>query len=221
MSELSNPYIDTILYSKVLLTPLQINNDIYISLKNNLKKKIEKKCNRYGYITKIYKLLDYSEGEIISENFDASVVYNIKYSCRLCKPLNNSRIICNIDLLNKSLIKCSNGPIICIVNIGRINESVFNIDNNGDIINIQDNKKLEVNDKIIIEIKGINFFPDDTRIVILGLLQYVPTEDDIKEYYHENLEVENISENIVTLDGNDSESNNISENMYNSNYKDL
>ena len=31
MSELSNPYIDTKLYSKVLIKPLQINNDIYIS----------------------------------------------------------------------------------------------------------------------------------------------------------------------------------------------
>ena len=43
MSELSNPYIDTKLYSKVLIKPLQINNDIYISLKNNLKKKNRKK----------------------------------------------------------------------------------------------------------------------------------------------------------------------------------
>ena len=40
-----------------LIRPQQINNDIYINLKNNLKKKVEKKCNKYGFITKIYKIL--------------------------------------------------------------------------------------------------------------------------------------------------------------------
>ena len=120
MSNIVSPYADTELFSRILIKPQQINNDIYIHLKNNLKKKMEKKCNKYGYITKIYKILDFSEGEIVPENFDASVIFNIKYSCRICLPVINTKIICKIDLLNKSLIKASNGPIICIIGVNQI-----------------------------------------------------------------------------------------------------
>ena len=55
MAGISTPYLDSELYSRILIRPQQINNDIYINLKNNLKKKVEKKCNKYGFITKIYK----------------------------------------------------------------------------------------------------------------------------------------------------------------------
>ena len=58
-----------------------------------MKKKVEKKCNKYGYITKVYKILDMSEGEIIPENFDASVVFNVKFSCRICLPVISKEII--------------------------------------------------------------------------------------------------------------------------------
>ena len=43
MAEISTPYLDSELYSRILIRPQQINNDIYINLKNNLKKKVEKK----------------------------------------------------------------------------------------------------------------------------------------------------------------------------------
>ena len=122
MAEITTPYFDTELYSRILIHPQQINNDIYINLKNNLKKKVEKKCNKYGFITKVYKIVDYSDGEIIPENFDASHVFNVKFSCRVCRPVINNKIICKIDLLNKALIKASNGPIICIIGINYINE---------------------------------------------------------------------------------------------------
>ncbi len=69
MNKLSSPYIDTELYSRILIRPQQINNDIYINLKNNLKKKVEKKCNKYGFITKIYKILDFSEVNFRGEFF--------------------------------------------------------------------------------------------------------------------------------------------------------
>ena len=43
MTDLSTPYKDTILYSKVCIKPHQLNNDLYLNLKNNLKKNKEKK----------------------------------------------------------------------------------------------------------------------------------------------------------------------------------
>tara|TARA_Y200000002_G_C22663365_1_gene656841 strand:- start:934 stop:1602 length:669 start_codon:yes stop_codon:yes gene_type:complete len=194
MTKLSTPYIDTELYSRILIKPQQINNDIYINLKNNLKKKVEKKCNKYGFITKIYKILDFSEGEVVPENFDSSVVFNIKFSCRICLPVTDTNIICKIDLLNKSLIKASNGPIVCIIGINYINKDNFSINNKGDIIDNNTNEVIKANDYIVVNIKGTNFFPGDERIVILGGLQSIPSNEKIESYYKENLEIEKIVE---------------------------
>ena len=194
MNKLSSPYIDTELYSRILIRPQQINNDIYINLKNNLKKKVEKKCNKYGFITKIYKILDFSEGEIVPENFDSSVIFNVKFSCRICLPVTDSYIICKIDLLNKSLIKASNGPIVCIIGVNYINKKIFSLNNKGDIIDNNRNEVIKSNDYIVVNIKGTNFFPGDERIVILGGLQNLATKEEIKNYYNENLEIEKIVE---------------------------
>ena len=208
-NKLTSPYTDTELYSRILLQAKDINNDIYITLKNNLKRKVEKKCSKYGYITKVYRLLNYNDGEIPAENFDASVIFNIKYSCRLCYPTSESNIICNVDLLNKSLIKASNGPIICIISLNRINTDVFNIDNKGDIIHIDTNHLVTSNDKIIVNIKGINFFPNDERIVVLGHLNNIATDKEINDYYNnENFNIENIVDEVNDLNINDSQSDN-------------
>lgn len=222
-NKLTSPYSDTELYSRILLQAKDINNDIYITLKNNLKKKVEKKCSKYGYITKVYRLLSYNDGEIPAENFDASVIFNIKYSCRLCYPTNESNIICNVDLLNKSLIKASNGPIICIISLNRINTDVFNIDNKGDIIHIDTNHLLTSNDKIVVNIKGINFFPNDERIVVLGYLNNIPTDKEINDYYNnENFNIENIVENNdLNINDNQSDNDNQTDDYNNNNYINL
>ena len=192
MAEISTPYLDSELYSRILIRPQQINNDIYINLKNNLKKKVEKKCNKYGFITKIYKILDFSEGEVVPENFDSSIVFNVKFSCRICLPISDTSIICKVDLLNKSLIKASNGPIVCIIGINYINENNFTLNNKGDILGVNKNEVLKAGDYITVKIKGTNFFPGDERIVILGGLESLPTEEEVKTYYKENLEIEKI-----------------------------
>ena len=154
MSNLSTPYIDTVLYSKVCIKPYQINNDLYLNLRNNLKKNKEKKCNEYGYITKIYKILDFTDGEVIPENFDASVIYNVSFSCRLCKPILNQKIICKIEFINKLFIKSINGPIISVTLVKSEDISnKFSINNLNEIHYISTNKKLDPNDFVtIIEI---------------------------------------------------------------------
>jgi DNA-directed RNA polymerase subunit E'/Rpb7 len=212
MTEISTPYADTELYSRIIIHPQQINNDIYINLKNNLKKKVEKKCNKYGFITKIYKIIDWSDGEIVPENFDSSHVFNLKFSCRICLPVIDTKIICKIDLLNKALIKASNGPIVCIIGINYINENNFTINNKGDIVHSRTNKEIKINDYILINIRGTNFFPGDERIVILGNLDDIVTDEQVKDFYEENLDVEQIFEdNINNLDNSDSDSESNSE----------
>lgn len=223
MASITTPYLDSELYSRILIRPQQINNDIYISLKNNLKKKVEKKCNKYGYITKVYKILDFSEGEVVPENFDSSIVYNVKFSCRICLPVTDSTIVCKIDLLNKSLVKASNGPIVCIIGINYINNNNFTINNKGEIVGNKNNKVLEPEDYILVSIKGANFFPGDERIVILGGLDNIASEEQVKEFYKENLESEKIFDdnNEVDMDNLSDASDSEAGNAENDNYLNL
>ena len=191
---LVSPYINTEFHTRISLLPHQMNNEIYVHLKNNLKKKVEKKCNKFGYITKIFKILDYSDGEIIPENFDSSAIFDIKYSCRVCLPIEKSNIICKIDLQNKALIKAVNGPIISIIKMNQLNTDKFSTNNKGDIIYNKNNHVLQVDDYIVISILALNFFAGDERQIVLGNLIDMPTENELKKFYNENLENEKIDE---------------------------
>ena len=40
-----------------------------------------------------------SEGEVVPENFDSSIVFNVKFSCRICLPVPETNIIYSISFL--------------------------------------------------------------------------------------------------------------------------
>ena len=112
---MTSPYIDTKLYTTVILHPSQLNNEFYINLKGNLIEDIEKRCfGDYGYIIKIYEILQYSNGIIAAENSSASCSYDVEFSCRLCRPLKNKTIICEVEIINNVLIRLKNLPIFTI-----------------------------------------------------------------------------------------------------------
>ena len=221
MTDLSSPYKDTILYSKVCIKPHQLNNDLYLNLKNNLKKNKEKKNNEYGYITKIYKILDFNDGEVIPENFDASVIYNVSFSCRLCKPILNQKIICKIEFINKLFVKCINGPIISVTLVKSEDISnKFSINNNEIEYKIN-NKKLKPNDFVTLIVKGIKFESKDQKIIITSQLDDIPNDDEIKNYFEENFNSEKIEEvKNEILENSDNEDND-DNNFKNENYMDL
>lgn len=223
MSEIVCPYFDSELFSRVIIYPNQIDNDIYINLKNNLKKKVEKKCNKYGYITKVYKILDLSEGEVVPENFDASVTYDVKFSCRICLPTINQIIICKVELFNKSLIKATNGPIICIISNNNINSEKFMMDNNGDYIH-KSNTIIKTGTLVNIKINALNFYAGDERILLLGFLDDLPSTKEINECYNnENFDNEKIIDDNITLNESDEniDSDLDSDEAQNENYENL
>ena len=188
MSEIVSPYLNTELYSKVALKPYQMNNDIYINLKSNLKNLVEKKCNKYGYVTKIFKILEHSNGLIECGDFSASAIYNVKYSARICIPIENTKIICKIRKMNKVLLIVENGPIMCIIKNTDISNEKFSINNKGNILSIKNNKELKPNDYIIVNIRGKKFMQKDDRILLLGFLEDIAKEEYINKYYEEDLD---------------------------------
>ena len=59
--------------------------------------------------------LEHNDEIIEPENHIAAAIFNVKYSAKLCLPVENTYIICKINVINKVLISAENGPIICII----------------------------------------------------------------------------------------------------------
>ena len=75
----------------------------------------------------------------------------------------------------------------------------------------------------MVSIKGANFFPGDERIVILGGLDNIASEEQVKEFYKENLESEKIFDdnNEVDMDNLSDASDTEAGNAENDNYLNL
>ena len=59
MSKLVSPYKNIKQYTRISLEPYHMNSDIRNNMKLTLKKKVEKKCNKNGFIDEVYKILEY------------------------------------------------------------------------------------------------------------------------------------------------------------------
>lgn len=193
-----SPYINTTLISPVMLYPNQMDNKIYFHLKNNLTNKLTGECYKnYGYISKIYKIDELSDGIIEPEDPTCSAKIIVKFSCKLCIPINTKELICKIDRINKVLISAINGPIKCIITIDKINKEKFFTDMNRNIRNKGSSEVLVPNIYVRILVLNSSFSDHDKTIVVIGYLQDLANELEISEYKKEidgNNEVEEIND---------------------------
>jgi DNA-directed RNA polymerase subunit E'/Rpb7 len=191
-----------------------MDNKIYINLKKNLERKVVQKCFRdYGYIMQIYEILEYKDGIIEAENFMSSALFDVSFSCRLCRPLKNKEIICQIDRVNRVIVTATNGPILTIITNDRINDDIFFTDNNNNLRykdkETDTSKILKEKEFVKVIIKSIVFNNGDDRIKAIGFLNGMATEKDVQEYYQE---LYNTDEKIVDFEKymeSEKESNNI------------
>jgi DNA-directed RNA polymerase subunit E'/Rpb7 len=191
---LNKPFYDIEQDERVLLKPQQMNSDILLNLKINTKEKIEGRCNRFGYIDKVYKILQYNDGLLESENLSGGAVYRVKYHCRMYAPLENTSIIGEIILLNPELIIVINGPIRIFIPRESINNDAFDMNRN--FMVKKDKTTLQLNQKVVVTIKDKKINPGDKNIKCIGYLQDVATEKQIKEYYDDSVE-ETTSNNFI------------------------
>ena len=186
---MSKLYIDTQLKSRVVLHPSQMNNDIYINLKESLVKKVEGKCvNNHGFVVTVYEIVDHSSGEISDNSTLGSAIYTVTFSCRLCKPLVNKEIICKVDRMNQHLISVVNGPLIVIIPMDRLNESNFFLDHRDNIRYKKDENNSEIlkqNDYVKVMLETISFDDKDTKIKAIGILKDMATKKEEKLFQTE------------------------------------
>ena len=207
MDKLTSPYVDTEQFAKISLQPYQMTNDININLKINLKKKVEKKCNQNGYISKIYKIVEKSHGIIDAENFNASATFEIKYSCKLCLPIENTIIIGKIRTINRVLMVIENGPILSIVLSNNINYDNFKLNNQNNLENKKSKNELKVGDFVKIKILSKTFNYNDNQIKTMAFLDDIASTEEVNKYYSTIIQDNEIvlSEKNDDLDGTESD----------------
>lgn len=205
---MSSPYITTILHSRVMLRPNQINNDIYLNLKKRLQERLEGKCyGDYGYISKVIKIVEKDSGTLIPENLSSSISFNVSFSCKICKPLPKTQIICQVKNINRALARLQNGPILVVVTQNRINSDIFSYDMASIRYKKKDENKyniLKENDFVKVTLKSLMFNDGDDKIVALGILEDIATEKETKQFYEdmygeaeEKEELENVEQDFM------------------------
>ena len=192
INKLQNPYSNKILSTRILVPCTKLNSDIYLNIKNILKNKYEGNCIKYGYISKIFKILDYSENNIDINNLDCSVSYFVKYSARLCYPVENTLIIAKIITMNKQFFVAENGPITNMIKYNNVNESKFKLDEQHNIIIKKTKKKLDIGNYVKIQIQAKKMYNNDNKIGTLSYLMDIPTQNEIDNFYEKKNRTEDV-----------------------------
>jgi len=206
MSLLDNPFRVRDISTRVKLSAYQMNNDLMLNLKLNLKRQEEKKCNIDGYVSKVYKILPFDDenGFIEPENFMADAIYNIKYVGKIWMPMPDTQIICKVGMITRQLISMEYGPILCIARVlQEYNNKNFKLDSNSNLVHIASNKIIEINDYLKVTITNTKFATNDVRIMAMVKVDDFATKLEIEKYFIEDIdeemqnEEEKIKEEII------------------------
>jgi len=192
MEAVMSPYTTKELYGKVPLYPNQLNNHIYVNIKDNLKKKFLGKCYRdYGYICDIYEVTKYDRGIIKPENFSGSVLFEVSFNCRICIPIKNSLFAFKIVKESPAVIHATNGPIVCAITEDRISDRFTRNQITGKTRYKSGEKYINLNkgDIVIVKIINISFGDSGDRIVTIGEMIDIGDDDHIKEYEEDQKKV--------------------------------
>lgn len=178
---LISPYKNTFQYTKIRLEPHYLNSDIITNLEHVLKQKVEKKCNKNGFIDEIYEIVEYNHGILVPENLSGSAIFDIKYHCRLCLPVKNSIIIAQVKTINQEIVICTNGPLFIFVPKDKIDKTLWDVTDNFKNKNTKKNLELNSYVKILIIDKRIN--QNEYIINTIGKLLDFASPTEITKYY--------------------------------------
>ena len=190
--KLVSPYRNIKQHTRISVEPYHMNSDIKNNMKIILKKRVEKKCNKNGFVDEVYRIIDYSDGMMPVENLNGAAIYNITYHCKLCIPIENTLIIGYIKVVNQELIVAVNGPIMIFIPKENIDTNIWNISDG--YMNKISNKRLIIGNYIKIQIVDKRINQNDIQIKVIGRLLDEAIEDDINNYYGSKIISDKIDE---------------------------
>lgn len=189
-----SPYKNITQYTKVQIKPHMMNSDIKNNMKLVLRKKVEKICNKQGFIDEVFKIESYIEEDIAPENLSGSVNYNIAYHCRICIPIENTQIIAQVKAINQELVLASNGPIMIFIPKDNIDSKVWDATEN--FLHLKTRTKLKDNNYIKVEIINKRINQGDFQIKAIAKLIDFATEKEVKDFYNSNIN-EEVEDNYI------------------------
>jgi len=177
-------FVDLTLHDIIPAEPWQLNNELYLHLKQNLKNKVEKRCIDAGYICKISDIVDYKDGYMLAEDFSGNVMFKIKYNAKACIVVPNIQIICKINQMVKGIIVAHNGPVVVLIKYIDINTNVFKIGNTGNVVHVKSNKQLAQDVYIKITVKSKKSYNGESQLGVIGYIEDLATDEQINEYMY-------------------------------------
>lgn len=188
--KLVSPYRNIKQYTRISVEPYHMNSDIRNNMKIILKKKVEKRCNKNGFVDEVYRILEYSDGMMPPENLNGSAIYNITYHCKLCIPVENTIIIGQVRVINQELVVAVNGPIMIFIPKENVDINVWDIPDG--YLNKLKKKKLSSGDYIKVQIVDKRVNQNDSQIKSIGKLLDFATEDEVDKYFGSKVITEKI-----------------------------
>lgn len=178
---LVSPYKNTTQYTKIQLKPHMMNSDIQNIMKLVLRKKVEKRCNKNGFIDEVFRIEDYQEDDLRPENLSGCANFYITYHCRLCIPIENSIIVAQVKAINQELILAVNGPIMIFIPKDNVDSNVWDISDK--FLHLKDKTNLKLNNYIKVEIVNKRINQGDHQIKVISKLLDYATDEEINSYF--------------------------------------
>ena len=160
-SKKNNIYTKIIDSEKIKIPFNKLSNNIFEILQNILKERLEKKCNKNGYVkSNSVKLISHSVGELVAEN----IIFQVLYECYISNPPEDLVIECLVSSITKVGIRAllkndseEDSPFVIFV--ARDHH-----------YNNKDFSKISVKDIINVKVLGKRFELYDNNISIIGEL---------------------------------------------------
>jgi DNA-directed RNA polymerase subunit E'/Rpb7 len=192
--KLVSPYRNIKQYTRILIEPYHMNSDIKNNMKMVLKKKIEKKCNKNGFVDEVFRILEYSDGMMPPENLNAGAIYNITYHCKICMPIENTIIIGQIKVINQELVIAINGPIMFFIPKENVDTNTWDIIEG--YIHKTEKKKLVIGDYIKIQVVDKRINQNDIQIKAIGKLLDFASKEDTDKYFGSKVVYDTIVDDV-------------------------
>ena len=190
--ECINPYRLINQKTRISIEPFHMNSDIENNMKNILKEKVEKKCNEYGYVDTVYRIIKYSECVMPPENLNGCAISFVTYHCKVCIPIENTIIICIIKVISQELIVATNGPLMIFIPKENVDTNIWDIPDN--YVNKKTKKRLLIDDYIKIQIMAKRINQNDIQIKIIGYLINLASPEEVNTYFGSQIATNKITD---------------------------
>jgi DNA-directed RNA polymerase subunit E'/Rpb7 len=145
----------------VFLSARDINGKIEDTLLKKIKKDVEGKCVKAGFvIPDSVKIVSRSLGAINNANFTSVITYNVIYHALVCNPGVGAELACYVASIDKS-------QIVCYIDGVDISPLEIYLYKNHHVGNV-DFVNLKVGDKIIAKLLASKFNFGDTQIIAIA-----------------------------------------------------